>query len=283
MCVSSNYLYIITDTTKPGNYEFGNLKFQFLPFYVGVSNTETYYKREDVHIRYAKIKKDITKNKYKMNIINKILKSNKEPHIYRLYENSTRDFIFKKEIDLILMIGNRFDKTGPLVNISKGGEGGDTFTNNPRKEEIREKHRLNAIGSKNNMYGLPLEKRPSHISKLSGTHWNKDRVVSDSTRKKLSNKSKGRNNNKSKFTLLFDKDFNFIKEFECCMYIAEHIGSTKKAVSTTARRNSKKEIPYHTTKEFFIIYKEDWENKFKHKEEEIKEFLRTFRKNKNQF
>lgn len=56
--------------------------------------------------------------------------------------------------------------------VSRGGDGGDTFTNNPRKDEIREKHRRNAIGSNNNMYGLPLEEYPSHKAKLRGEHWN---------------------------------------------------------------------------------------------------------------
>ena len=73
---------------------------------------------------------------------------------------------------MISTIGNRYDKSGPLVNISKGGDGGDNFTNNPRKEEIREIHRKNALGSNNNMYGLPLEEYPSHKAKLRGEHWN---------------------------------------------------------------------------------------------------------------
>jgi hypothetical protein len=29
--------------------------------------------------------------------------------------------------------------------------------------------------------------------------------------------------------------------------------------------------------------KDDWENKFKNKENEIREYLKTFKKNKNQF
>ena len=95
--------------------------------------------------------------------------------------------------------------------------------------------------------------------------------------------NKGEGNPRSKKTLLFDKDFNLVKEYNCCSYIAEFLSSMKKTIRKTANMNSKKEIPYHTTKGYFIIYKEDWDNKFKEKENDIKEFLKTFKKNKNQF
>jgi hypothetical protein len=99
----------------------------------------------------------------------------------------------------------------------------------------------------------------------------------------LSKQRSGGGNSRAKKTLLFDKDFNFIKEFDYCFSIADYIGSTTKAVAKTARTNSQKDIPYHTTKGYFIIYKEDWDNKFKEKENDIKEFLKTFRKIKINF
>lgn len=40
-------------------------------------------------------------------------------------------------------------------NISDSINGGDTFTHNPRREEIREIHRQQAIGKNNPMYGKP--------------------------------------------------------------------------------------------------------------------------------
>ena len=206
-----------------------------------------------------------------------------EPISIRIIEGVSREIVCKEEIRLIELIGTKIEKNGTLSNISKGGDGGDTFTNNPRKEEIREKHRQNAIGENNNMYGLPFEKRPSHIAKLNGNHWNKGRIISEKTRNIFKEINKGEGNPRSKKTLLFDKDFNLIKEYNCCSYIAEFLSSMKKTIRKTANMNSKKEIPYHTTKGYFIIYKEDWDNKFKEKENDIKEFLKTFRKNKNQF
>jgi len=133
------------------------------------------------------------------------------------------------------------------------------------------------------MYGLPLEKRPSHIAKLKGCHWNKGRLISEETRNLFKEINKGEGNPRSKKTLLFDKDFNLIKEFDYCFAISDYLGSSNRAVTKTARTNSTKEIPYHTTKGYFIIYKDDWESKFKERENEIKEFLKTFRKIKINF
>ena len=283
METTDNYVYILLNPLKEGKYKYNDYIFDFEPFYIGISNTKSYYIREEMHTNFVKNESTYAKNKIKNSIIKRILKNGKEPISLRIIENITREYACEKEIELIELIGNKVDKSGPLSNISKGGDGGDTFTNNPRKEEIREKHRLNAIGENNNMYGLPLEKRPSHIAKLNGTHWNKGRIISEDTRNIFREINKGEGNPRSKKALLFDKDFNLVKEFNCCSYIAEFISSMKKTIRKTANMNSKKEIPYHTTKGYFIIYKDDWENKFREREEEIKDFLKNFKKNKNQF
>lgn len=278
-----NYVYVILDTMKLGKYKFGEYEFEYEPFYVGVSNINTIHNREERHIQYAKNGNDITNNKYKMNIINRMLKNNKEPKIIILSENLTREESFSLEINLIEKIGNRFDGSGSLVNISKGGDGGDNFTNNPRKEEIREKHRQNALGSNNNMYGRPLEKNPSHLSKLSGKHWNKGRKANDELRSKFSEQRKGHKNVRSKVTLLFDKELNLIGEFKCSLYAANYLNIGKRTISKNARLNGDKEIPYHLTKDHIAIYKDDWENKFKQKEKEIIEFLKEYKFVKNQY
>lgn len=280
---NTSFIYVYLDPRKTGEYKYGDYQFDNEPFYVGVSSGRTIHDRKVRHLQYAKNDKDITNNNYKKNIIKSILFDNLEPIILKYIDGMSLSESFLKEKDMILTIGNRYDKSGPLVNISKGGDGGDNFTNNPRKEEIREIHRKNALGSNNNMYGLPLEEYPSHKAKLRGDHWNMGRTASTSTREKLSKQRAGSGNNRAKKTLLFDKDFNLIKEFDYCFDIAKYINSSNVSVSKTARTNSTKDIPYHTTKGYYIIYKDDWENKFKNKESEIREYLKTFKKNKNQF
>lgn len=280
---NSSFIYVYLDPRESGSYDYDDYHFDYKPFYVGVSSGKTIHDRKTRHLQYAKNNKDITNNAYKKNIIKSILSDNLEPIIIEYIGGLSLIDAFSKEKDMIKKIGNRYDKSGPLVNISKGGEGGDSFTNNPRKEEIRDKHRQNAIGSNNNMYGLPLEEYPSHKSKLGGSHWNLGRTASNSTKEILSKQRAGSGNNRAKKTLLFDKDFNLVKEFDYCFDVASYIDSTNRAVSKTANTNSKKDIPYHTTKGYFIIYKDDWEKKFKEKENEIREFIKTFKKNKNQF
>lgn len=75
-------------------------------------------------------------------------------------------------------------------NITEGGEGGDHFTNNPRKEEIREVMRKRFIGEKNPMFGKtwPEERKKRVRKKLLG------RKDSINTLKKKSKASKGENN-----------------------------------------------------------------------------------------
>ena len=280
---NNSFIYVYLDPRKKGQYKYGHYQFENEPFYVGVSSDRTIHDRKTRHLQYAKNDKDITNNNYKKNIIKSILSDNLEPIILKYIDGLSISESYLKEKDMISTIGNRYDKSGPLVNISKGGDGGDNFTNNPRKEEIRELHRKNALGSSNNMYGLPLEQYPSHKSKLRGDHWNLGRTASSSTRDILSNQRSGAGNNRAKKTLLFDKDFNLVKEFDYCFDIANYLNTSNRSVAKTARTNSTKDIPYHTTKGYYIIYKDDWENKFKNKENEIREFLKTFKKNRNQF
>ena len=272
------YLYVFLNNLKPGNYYYEKYNFKYEPYYIGVSNTDTYYVREEVHIKYAKLKQDVCNNKLKMNIINKITKKGLEPIHLKIEENLSKEEAFEMEKMVIKLIGTRIGKNGPLSNISLGGDGGDTFTNNPNKEEIREKHRQNALGTKNNMYGLPLEKRPSHIAKINGNHWNKGRKVSNETKIKFSNKRKGDKNNKAKKTLLFDNNFNFIEEFSCALYASNYLKLIKNSCARIALKNSKKDIPYHNINGFIAIYKIDWEKKFKNKEIEIIKFLKSLKK-----
>jgi hypothetical protein len=280
---NSSFVYVYLDHRKQGDYNYSEYHFDYEPFYVGVSSGRTIHDRKTRHLYYAKLDRDITNNNYKKNIIKSILSDNLEPIIIKYFDGISLSDSFILEKDMIKKIGNRYDKSGPLVNISSGGDGGDTFTNNPRKEEIRGKHRRNSMGSNNHMYGLPLEEYPSHKAKLKGQHWNLGRKASEETKSILSNQRKGSGNNNAKKALLFDKDFKLVKEFDYCSSIADYINSNNKAVTKAARINSKEDIPYHTTKGYYIIYKNDWDIKFKNREKEIKEILKTFKKNKNQF
>jgi hypothetical protein len=178
------YLYVYLNPLKKGSFNFGDYHFEYEPFYIGKGLVGS--KRKTNHLHYVKnLNKDLTNNRYKFNIIKQILNEGLEPLIYEIITDLTEIDAFNLEKLLIQLIGFRFNHSGLLTNISSGGDGSDTFTNNPNKEIIREKHRFNAIGDKNNMYGIPLEQRPSHIAKIKGNHWNTGRKATLETKEKM--------------------------------------------------------------------------------------------------
>lgn len=109
------------------------------PFYVGYGKN----KRHLDHLKEAK--KDTTPkpNQLKLNTIRKILRNGLEPIIDIVDSNLSKCQAIELEIFLISMIGTQTHKTGPLTNLTHGGDGGDTFSNNPNKENIRKKHSEN--------------------------------------------------------------------------------------------------------------------------------------------
>jgi hypothetical protein len=110
------YVYVYLDTRKPGNFIYGNLKFNFEPFYVGKGKGN----RIKHHIW---CKKD--KNSHKNNKIKKIISSGLFPETLKIYENLNENDAFIKEIETIKIIGryNKDTNSGSLVNLTDGGEG----------------------------------------------------------------------------------------------------------------------------------------------------------------
>jgi group I intron endonuclease len=72
-------------------------------------------------------------------------------------------------------------------NICEGGEGGDTFSNNPNKEEIRKKH---SLANKGRIHTEEARKNMSNAR----LGW----VPTDETRKRMSASQKGNSNKKNK-------------------------------------------------------------------------------------
>lgn len=115
------YVYVFLDPRKLGQYQYGEHKFEYEPFYVGkgkryeASNSD----RINSHFRPSALKQ----NSYKNNKIKQILNDGQYPIIIKLKENldEATSFIFEREV--IILIGRYKNKTGPLTNQSDGGEG----------------------------------------------------------------------------------------------------------------------------------------------------------------
>jgi hypothetical protein len=166
------------------------------------------------HLEFVKNRGfDLTNNQYKYNLIKQILDENLEPIVIKVEENLTEENAFNLEKLLIEIIGTRINLKGSLVNISTGGDGADTFTNHPRKEEIRELKRQNMLGEKNHRYGIKLEDTPSHKAKESGHHWNKGLKRSEELKEHFSKQRSGANNIKAFPIYQYDLDLNFIAEY----------------------------------------------------------------------
>lgn len=217
----TNFIYAYLDPRKPGDYKYGNYVFEFEPFYIGKSKKNSVYNRMTRHLEFVRDRGiDLTNNNYKFNVINNILDSGFDPIIIKVEENLSIESAFNLEKLLIESIGRRTGKSGPLCNISDGGDGGDTFTNNPRKEEIR-KMRKDQMLNKNPMKGLKLYEYPSNKSKLSGEHWNKGRKASQETREKMSESRRGQHNSNSYKVGKYNKEGDLIEIYEYAKECAE--------------------------------------------------------------
>jgi hypothetical protein len=127
----NTYVYIYLNPLKPGNYNYNQYKFDYEPMYVGKGILDRYYS----HIK--KCKKN-TKTHF-LAKLKQLLNNNLYPIIIKLHENLDNITACKYEMELIQLIGRLSDNTGPLFNITPGGDGGDTFTNSVNKELTRKK------------------------------------------------------------------------------------------------------------------------------------------------
>jgi hypothetical protein len=136
------YVYVFLDPRKPGKYVYDNICFTYEPFYIGKGTSNRI-----IISKYSKL------NPLKTNKIKKIESSGLNVISYKLFDNLTETDSFDIEMDLIKRIGKILNETGPLVNFSDGGTGGDNISNHPNRNEIVEKMKLSHLGTKNGFYG----------------------------------------------------------------------------------------------------------------------------------
>lgn len=138
------YVYAILDTRKPGKYDYGNVKFEYQPFYIGKGKEKRCY----CHLR----ENNTTK---KCHTIKKIIReTQREPIIIKIYENLSEKESLIKEVDLIKRIGRDDLGLGCLTNLTDGGEG--------LSGVIHSKARNDKISKK--LKGVPKTKE--HLKKL---------------------------------------------------------------------------------------------------------------------
>jgi hypothetical protein len=217
------YVYAYLDPRKPGKFIYGNYCFEFEPFYIGKGKGQRLMK----HVDFIKLRDmDVHNNQYKYNIIKQILGAGLEPIIVKVEEGLTNLTSLNLEKLIIESIGLRINGNGSLTNLTIGGTGGDTFTNNPRKEEIRKLHSNATVGEKNPMYGLSLQERPSHKAK-GENHWNRGRKATDETKGKMSKARIGAKNSRTKKISQYDLAGNLVKVYDSLYEAINGTGFTK--------------------------------------------------------
>lgn len=119
------YVYIYLDRTKPGQYIYGDISFLYEPFYVGKGGNDRFKPYNHVTDKNELVSNKIKKLGYE-NIFIPIINCNSEFNA------------FGQEQYLIQLIGRRELQTGPLCNMTGGGEGG---SKGPiTREKLRQTH-----------------------------------------------------------------------------------------------------------------------------------------------
>jgi hypothetical protein len=133
-----HYVYAYLDPRKPGKYFYGPVCFDYEPFYIGKGIGDRHL------FHYYEAQKTVGHSpSRKINKIRRLLNSKIDPIILILLNELSNIDACSLEIELIKSIGRLDLDTGPLTNLTDGGDGGfnKVFT-----DEIRRNMSLAHIG-----------------------------------------------------------------------------------------------------------------------------------------
>lgn len=148
------YIYAYLDPTKNVKLSLNNFSLLYEPYYIGKGKGNRYL----IHFKKYGAVGAVKKTKSLMN-------KNIKPIVIKLYENLTEKNAFEIEEKLIRNIGRKDIATGPLLNMSFGGQGGKvgiTIWNKGKK--LSKQHKLNL--KKSHQGQIPWNKgKPGCFSK----------------------------------------------------------------------------------------------------------------------
>ena len=166
------YTYIYLDTRKPGNYKYGDYLFDYEPMYVGKGKNTRWKDHWNYYGDWLGYK------------IRHIKECGLDPKVIFQGKDLDEQSAFDLEIELITIIGRIDLGTGPLVNLTSGGEGvAGQLLSEKTKKKISESHK----GEKNHFYG----KHHSVESKKKMSKSSKGKICSQETKMKMSETRKG--------------------------------------------------------------------------------------------
>ena len=265
------YIYVFMDSTKIGNFKYGEYEFEYEPFYIGKGTSD----------RIITSKCD--RRTFKSNKIKSIRNLGGQVISRKLHENISFEDSITLEKQIIQKIGRRDLHLGPLTNLTDGGEGRLNGKNSPesieksrqsriktnkrlremgydftRSKEVKMKLREINMGEKNPMWGKTHtdEIKEAHSQRVSGVnHPMFGKKHNDSTielikekrnasvdQDKMNELSRERN---SKIILQFSLDGAFIQEHESIKIASQNTGLSESLIGKTCRgviKNPKKFI-----------------------------------------
>lgn len=249
------YVYALLDSSKFGEYVYGDYCFLYEPFYIGKGTKE----------RYKNSIKSANNSGFKKSKIKSLMNKGIKIISDIIIPNLTHDESIEKEIELISLIGRRDLKTGVLVNMTDGGDG--RLSSKPSPESIAKANYTKSLkpplnyrhseetlkimskkqtGKGNGFYGKThkVGARENISIKNTGENhpmYNKKHTVE--TIEKLREASKkvdraklallSQKNNKE--VLMYDLEMNFLKEFESVKAAATFTSIEDSIISKSCR------------------------------------------------
>ena len=169
------YTYIYLDPRKSNLHIYGDYSFNYEPFYAGKGSGN----RCNNHL-YCN-----GNNPYLNRKIRKILSLGYEIPIVKVQENLIECNAFRLEIDLIKTIGRKDLGTGPLLNLTDGGESPSGYIHT---KETKEKMKI----AWKNRPPVTDETKEKISNSLIGNQYGVGHIVSDIAKEKLRQANTGR-------------------------------------------------------------------------------------------
>lgn len=271
------YVYALLDSSKIGNYIYGEYNFDYEPFYIGKGKGK-------------RIKNTLYDNSpFKKNKILKLKRNNIKVISIKLFDKLSNNEAIVKEKEIISIIGRRDLNKGPLVNTTDGGDGRlnskhskqvrEKISKNRKGKAIGWKHSIetlklmseNQSGEKNGFYGKKhnLMNKKLQSDRVSGlshpmfgkTHSKKtiDYLIKHREENVSNEKIKESCQKFNKRVLMYSLDFNLINEFQSVKEASNQTNINESIISKCCRGDIK-----HPTR-YFFRYKNSEDNLKKNK------------------
>lgn len=254
------YVYIYLDPRKKGKFIYTNYIFEYEPFYVGKGRRWRYLD----HINECKRNK--IKNTPKNNKIKNIIKIGLEPIILKIKENLYEDESFIIEKNIINIIGRKDLNKGPLLNLIDGGIGPSnkilTDEEKNRLKNLRKGKKVSDLTKKKisesnkgkHFFSDDMKKYFSNINtgkirnieskdkiskSLIGNTRHKNCLHSDITKKKISNKLKGKKPWNKESVYQYSLDNIFIAKFDSATDAHKKTGISQSNITSVCNNKRK--------------------------------------------